>query len=117
MIRQYDQPPLPPRVWDEIVGKMVIGHKMHEFAIAFRCILMQPVYAKDQNGVEIYELDTDGESIIVYSTRFTGYMVWFPEPDDIGLESIIPDEFEIKDHIFEKKHSDLYDAVKGELGI
>ena len=115
MIRNYSQPPLPPRVWDEIVGKMVIGHKMHEFAIAFRCILMQPIYAKDRKGKQIYELDvSEAMGIIIYGLSGQGYYIYYPEDEEYRR---IGSSVRIIGHIFQPEFKDLYDAVKGELGI
>jgi len=129
MIRRYDQPPLPPRVWCKLDKKVYsviyidFARKLYEVAdndktyrlISFRdAILMQPIYAKDRNGIEIYELDTNGKVVVVYNSKWGTYGLcdkFFIEVRG-NLEA-----FNKKGHIFMPEFKDLYDVVKEELGI
>ena len=140
MIRKYNQLPLPDRIWIKDIMTMCRVHQIqwHKppansiiidavlpngdlkyFLNEKNSILMQPIYAKYQNGVEIYELDTDGESVVVYDTFHTEYYLFTPgTPHTVPLPCRVKwNYWEIKGHIFQPEFKDLYDAVREELGI
>jgi len=134
MIRRYDQPPLPPRVWCKLDKKVYsvmyidFARKLYEVTdgdktytyrlISFRdAILMHPIYAKDKNEKMIYELDTDGEWVVFYEISMRSYSLMSSGRDGKIYRFYVHPEFEIKGHIFMPEFKDLYNQVKGELGI